>query len=252
MVAPILISEGARVQANFFDDAMASLSMKISATLDGTSKLIVESIPKDKETKQPPLKTLTPTYDDHVVKDEVLIVCNSEISLNFCKDCRMFLEGEWEMKVNGKVKVDGNELTESDKMVNGVILYSSDDQVLTAESAWNNVGCPLFVHMVNGVVLYSDDDQVLVDERSSFKIPRMVGKPSFDERPRVGQRPRVASKLTRPNRTQIVQYCGQEQLVEGVASCAVGGISPLSWSKYHFGMKSIRRSLQPLWSGLVS
>ena len=144
------------------------------------------------EKKQLSLIQTTPTYDDNVVNDEVLVVCGYKISLNFCKDCRIFHEGEREMKVDAEVKVDG-----------------------------------------------------LNKERPSIKIP------SVDERPRVRQRPRVDSKLTRPNCTQIVQYCGLEQPVEGVASCDVGGILPSSWSKYHFGMKSIRRSLQPLWSRLV-
>ena len=31
-----------------------------------------------------------------------LIVCSSEISLNFCEDCRIFHEGEWEIKVDGE------------------------------------------------------------------------------------------------------------------------------------------------------
>ena len=75
---------------------------------------------KDKETKQPPLKTLIPTNDNNVVSkaglhstptykmgDEVLIGCNSKISLNFCKDCRIFCEVEWDIKVNAEVTVDG-------------------------------------------------------------------------------------------------------------------------------------------------
>jgi hypothetical protein len=111
----------------------------------------------------------------------------------------------------------------------------------------NNIGCPLFVHMIDGVELSSDDDQVLTKERLSIE------KPCVNERPRVGQRPRVDARLTNPNCTQMMQYCGLDQMVEGVASCACanGGILPSSWSKYRFGIESIRRSLQPQWSGLV-
>jgi hypothetical protein len=217
-------------------------------SFDGTSKLIVESISKDKETKQPPAKTPMPMYDDNVVNDEVLVVRNSEISLNFCEDCRIFREGEWEMKADDKVKVDGKELTEPDKMVDGVIQYSDDDQVddqVLIEERSSIDGKPR-VDERSRV-----DERPRVDERSSFKIPSVIEKPPVDERPRVGQRPRVDYKLTIPNCTQIVQYCGLDQSVEGVASCDVGGISPSSWSKHHFGMKSTRRSLQPLWSGLV-
>jgi hypothetical protein len=213
----------------------------------GASKLIVESIPKDKETKQPPSKTSmptndnnvvskaglhsTPTYDDNVVNDEVLVVRGSEISLNFCEDCRIFSEGEWEMKVDGEVKVDDNELTEPDKMVDGVIKYSDNDQV----------DDQFLIEESSSIV----DKRPRVDERSSFKIPSVIEKPPVDERPRVGQRPRVDCKLNRPNCTQIVQYCGLDESVEGVASCDVGGISPSSWSKHHFGMKSTHKTDKP-------
>jgi hypothetical protein len=95
------------------------------------------------------------------------------------------------------------------------------------------------------------DKRLRIDKRSSFKIPSVIKKLPVDERLRVGQRPRIDYKLTRPNCTQIVQYCGLDQFVEGIASCNFGGISLLSWSKHHFGMKSTRRSLQPLWSRLV-
>ena len=49
----------------------------------------------------------------------------------------------------------------------------------------------------------------------------------------------------------MMQYCGLDQMVEGVALCAVGGLLPLSWFIYRFGIAFLRRSLQPLCAGLV-
>ena len=71
-----------------------------------------------------------------------------------------------EIKVDGKVKVDGHsELTElinslvgCHKFIelNGLVRINEITELLM-----NNIGCPLVDHMVNGVELYSNDDQVL-------------------------------------------------------------------------------------------
>jgi hypothetical protein len=86
---------------------------------------------------------------------------NSEISFHFCDNCRIFREGEWEIEVNGELKVDGhNELTEPDKMVDGVIQYSDNDQV---------------------------DDQVLTEESTSIDGHRVEQRSRVDERPRIDE-----------------------------------------------------------------
>jgi hypothetical protein len=229
------------------------------------------------ETQQPPSKPLTPTYKDHAIPQSAisklivvlksfrvgaseisksflhvgafnLIVRNSEISLNFCKDCRIICEGEWEMKVDGEVKVDDNKLTESDEHLIDRVLTKDRPSIIKPHVKQR---LPVDERPSINRRLRVNNDQVLVNERSSFKITSVIKKPPVDERPRVRQRPRVASKMNRPNCTQIVQYCGLHQFVEGVALCDFGGILPLSWSKQHFGMNYTRRSLQPLWSGLV-
>ena len=153
-----------------------------------------------------------------------------------------------QLEVNGKVKVDDNKLTESDKHLIDRFLTKDRPSIIKP-----CVEQRLRVDKRQSINERSrvDNDQVLVDKRSSFKITSVIEKPPVDERPRVGQRPHVAFKLTRPNCTQIVQYCGLHQFVEGVASCDFGGILPSSWSKHHFGMKSTCRSLQSLWSRLV-
>ena len=149
-----------------------------------------------------------------------------------------------EVKVDGHNKLTKliNSLVGRHKFIdlNGLVRINEITELLM-----NNVGCPLVVHMVDGVALNSDDDQVLTKEKLSIE------KPCINERPRVGQRPRVNARFTNPNCTQMMQSCGLDQTVKGVASCANGGILPSSWSKYRFGIESIRRSLQPLWSGLV-
>ncbi len=86
----IVDSEGVQDSASIvFVDATASSSLEV---FDGASTFLKDSF--DAASK--------------------LIVRNSKISINFCKDCRIFREGEWEIKVDGKVKVN-------------------DDQVLTKE-----------------------------------------------------------------------------------------------------------------------
>ena len=86
-----LIFDSERVQDSasiVFVDATASSSLEI---FDGASTFLKDSF--DAASK--------------------LIVRNSEISLNFCEDCRIFCEGVWEVNVDGEVKVDGhNKLTE--------------------------------------------------------------------------------------------------------------------------------------------
>ena len=69
------------------------------------------------------------------------------------------------MKVDGKVKVDGNELTEFGKMVDGMIQYSNDDQV---------------------------DNQVLTEKRPRVKERLSIdGKPCVEQRSCVDKRPRI-------------------------------------------------------------
>ena len=69
----------------------------------------------------------------------MFVVPKYPLTLNFCKDCRIFCEGEWEIKVNGKVK-------------------NNDDQVLTKERpSINKKPCV--------------KQRPRVEERSSIKIP---------------------------------------------------------------------------------
>jgi hypothetical protein len=136
----------------------------------------------------------------------IVIYCNSEISLNFCEDCRIFREGEWEVEVNGEVKV--NELTESDEHLIDQVLTEHRPSIIKphvnkrqrVEERSGIDGRP----SIDGRSRV--DESLCIDERSSFKIPCVIEKPPVDERPRVGKKPRVEPKLTRPNCTQIVQY----------------------------------------------
>ena len=102
------------------DDKDKMVAVKDVVAVHQVVKLTPIFIPVGTQTemKQPPLTPLTltyddsvvsnkaglhsmPTYDDNVVNDEILVVCGSKISLNFCKDCRIFCEVEWEIKVDG-------------------------------------------------------------------------------------------------------------------------------------------------------
>jgi hypothetical protein len=106
--------------------------------------------------------------------------------------------------------------------LNGLVKINQITELLM-----NNVGCPFVVHMVDGMALNSDNDQVLTKEKLSIK------KPCVNERPRVGQRPRVNARFTNSNCTQMMQSCDRDQTIAGIASCANGGILPLTRASVH-------------------